>query len=288
MVSMVLIMIPRMVVSFKRISEVFKTKSKVLEKNNPINVKSVKGDIEFKNVCFRYPGSNTDVLKNINIKIKSGSVTAFIGSTGSGKSTLVNLIPRFFDVTDGSILIDGKDIKDFSLESLRNVIGYVPQKGWLQTGTIMSNIMYGSLKKDKDLMIKSAKISESFDFINEKEKKFDSEISAGGTNVSGGQRQRLSIARAIAKKPDIFIFDDSFSALDFKTEANIRKNLNKELNDKTILIVSSRISSVMHAEKIIVLNEGVIVGVGTHEELSKSCKVYKEIKTSQLGGESDE
>lgn len=288
MVSMVSIMLPRAVVSFKRISEIFKTKPKIIEKEKSIKLNKINGEIEFKDVYFRYPGSSEDVLRNINFKIEPGTTTAFIGSTGSGKSTLINLIPRFFDVTSGKILIDGKNIKDVSIEDLRNVIGYVPQKGWLSSGTIESNIAYGMKKKNKEVINSAAKISESFEFINEKEKKYDTLISAGGTNVSGGQRQRLSIARAIAKHPDIFIFDDSFSALDFKTESNIRKNINKELNGKTILIVASRISSVMHADKIIVLNNGEIVGIGTHDELVDSCEVYREIKISQLGGEEDE
>lgn len=286
LVSMVLIMLPRAIVSFKRISEIFNTKSKIKEKDNPVKLKNVKGNIEFKDVYFRYPGSSEDVLRNINFKIKSGTTTAFIGGTGSGKSTLINLIPRFFDVTSGKILIDGENIQNISLENLRNIIGYVPQKGWLSSGTIESNIAYGMKNKDKEQIEESAKISESLEFINEKEKKFDTEISAGGTNVSGGQRQRLSIARAIAKNPDILIFDDSFSSLDFKTEANIRKNINK-LKGKTILLVSSRISSVMHADEIVVLNEGEIVGIGSHEELLKNCEVYKEIKTSQLGGDEE-
>lgn len=288
MVSMVAIMIPRSIISFKRISEVFMTKIKINEKEKAIKLNNINGEIEFKDVYFRYPNSNEDVLRNINLKLNKGKITAFIGSTGSGKSTLINLIPRFFDVTSGKILIDGKDIKDINIKTLRDKIGYVPQKGWLSSGTIESNIAYGMTKKNKDVIINAAKLSESYEFINEKENKFNFEISSRGTNVSGGQRQRLSIARAIAKEPDILIFDDSFSALDYKTEANIRASLNKEFKNKTILIVSSRISSVMHADKIIVLSEGEIVATGTHDELIKSCEIYKEIKTSQLGGEIDE
>jgi len=288
MVSMVSIMLPRMVVSFKRISEIFKTNNKIKNKEKTTKLKNVLGEIEFKDVYFRYPNSNENVLRNINFKIKPGSITAFIGSTGSGKSTLINLIPRFFDVTSGKILIDNIDIKDIKIEELRNIIGYVPQKGWLSSGTIESNIAYGMKNKDKKTIENASILSESYDFINEKENKFDTEISSGGTNVSGGQRQRISIARAIAKNPNILIFDDSFSALDFKTEASIRKNINKKLKGKTILIVSSRISSVMHADNIIVLNDGEVVGIGTHNELLNSCEVYKEIKTSQLGGENYE
>lgn len=289
MVSMVAVMLPRALVSVKRISLVFNKEIKVKDKINTekFNSKNI-NEVEFKDVYFRYPGSAEDVLRNINFKAEKGTTTAFIGSTGSGKSTLVNLIPRFFDVTSGKILIDGKNIKDVKITDLREKIGYVPQKGQLFSGTVESNIAFGQKKKDKSLIEEAARISQSTEFINNFENKYEEHISENGSNVSGGQRQRLSIARALAISPEIYIFDDSSSALDYKTDSILRRELKKITKEKIVFIVAQRISSVMHADKIIVLNDGEIVGVGTHEELLKTCEVYKEIKISQLGGETNE
>ena len=286
MISIISIMIPRSFVSLKRIGEVLNKEVSIKNKEKTIKFpKNETGTIEFKDVYFRYPDAEEDVLQNISFKATKGTTTAFIGSTGSGKSTLVNLIPRLYDVTGGKILIDGVNIKDADLKELRHKIGFVPQKGILFSGTIKSNIGFGKNRITEEELEKSAKISQSLEFINEKEDKFESIISQGGTNVSGGQRQRLSIARAIAVNPEIYIFDDSFSALDYKTDAKLRKELNKNTKDSTILIVAQRISTVMKADQIIVLDNGKIVGIGKHEELMKNCDVYKEIALSQLSKE---
>lgn len=286
MISIISIMIPRSFVSVKRIGEVLNKEVSIKNKEKTIKFpKNETGTIEFKDVYFRYPDAEEDVLQNISFKATKGTTTAFIGSTGSGKSTLVNLIPRLYDVTGGKILIDGVNIKDADLKELRHKIGFVPQKGILFSGTIKSNIGFGKNRITEEELEKSAKISQSLEFINEKEDKFESIISQGGTNVSGGQRQRLSIARAIAVNPEIYIFDDSFSALDYKTDAKLRKELNKNTKDSTILIVAQRISTVMKADQIIVLDNGKIVGIGKHEELMKNCDVYREIALSQLSKE---
>lgn len=283
MISLVSVMMPRALVSLKRIREILKKEVSIVEPENPVAFKEeAKGTIEFKNVSFKYPDADEAMLKNISFKATPGTTTAFIGSTGSGKSTLINLIPRFFDVTSGEIYVDGINIKDASVMELRNRIGYVPQKGMLFSGTIKSNLTFGNDNLTEEDMIKVAKVSQSLEFIDAKKDKFESEISQGGTNVSGGQKQRLSIARAIAKNPEIYIFDDSFSALDFKTDAALRKALFKHAKDATILIVAQRISTIMNADNIIVLNEGEIVGSGSHKELLKTCKIYKEIALSQL------
>ena len=283
MISLVSVMLPRALVSLKRIKEILKKKVSIVERENPVPFKeSEKGIVEFKDVSFKYPDADEAMLKNISFKALPGTTTAFIGSTGSGKSTLINLIPRFFDATSGEIMVDGVNIKDASVVELRNKIGYVPQKGMLFSGTIASNLMLGNDNLTDSEMLDVARVSRSLEFINTKKDKFDSEISQGGSNVSGGQKQRLSIARAIAKNPEIYIFDDSFSALDFKTDAALRKELFKYAKDATILIVAQRISTIMNADNIIVLNEGEIVGSGTHKELLKSCKIYKEIALSQL------
>lgn len=284
MVSMVLIMLPRAAISLKRVSEVLNTEPKIKDKEHTIKLGS-ENSVEFRDVYFRYPDATEDVLRNISFTAKKGTTTAFIGSTGSGKSTLINLIPRFFDTTSGEIIINGVNIKDVKLTDLRNLIGYVPQKGNLFSGTILSNITFGLNKQDRNKAMEAAKISQADTFINESEEGLDREVSQGGTNVSGGQRQRLSIARAVCKDPSIYIFDDSFSALDYKTDKELRKELNKITKDKIVLIVAQRISSVMHADNIIVLDNGEIVGMGTHEELLENCPIYKEIKVSQLGGE---
>ena len=236
-------------------------------------------------MSFRYPGAEEDVLENISFTAKKGETTAFIGSTGSGKSTLINLIPRFYDVTKGRILINGRDVRDVAQHDLRARIGYVPQKGVLFSGTIESNLKYGGdFITDKD-MEEAAHIAQATEFIEAKPEGYDSEISQGGGNVSGGQKQRLSIARAIAKHPEIYIFDDSFSALDYKTDVSLRKELKEKTAGATVLIVAQRISTILHAEQIIVLDEGKIVGKGTHEELLESCEVYQQIALSQLSKE---
>lgn len=286
MISMVSIMLPRASVAAGRVDEVLKT-GFIIE--DPKEVKSFdknkKGIIEFKNVSFRYPNAAEDVLSKISFTANPGKITAFIGSTGGGKSTLINLIPRFYDVTEGEILIDGVDIRNVKQHELRDKIGYVPQKGVLFSGTIESNLKYGRKNTSEKELEKAAQIAQAMEFINEKEEGFNSEISQGGTNVSGGQKQRLSIARAIAKKPDIYIFDDSFSALDFKTDVQLRKSLKAETTESTVLIVAQRISTILHAEQIIVIDEGKIVGVGTHNELLENCEVYKQIASSQLSKE---
>lgn len=286
MISMVSIMLPRASVAAGRVDEVLETEF-IIE--DPKEVKafneSKKGIIEFKNVSFRYPNAEEDVLSKISFTAKPGETTAFIGSTGSGKSTLINLIPRFYDVTEGEILIDGVDIRNVKQHDLREKIGYVPQKGVLFSGTIETNLKYGRKDTTEKELEKAAEIAQATDFIKAKEEGFDAEISQGGTNVSGGQKQRLSIARAIAKNPDIYIFDDSFSALDFKTDVTLRKALKSETTNSTVLIVAQRISTILQAEQIIVIDEGNIVGIGTHRELLKNCDVYKEIASSQLSKE---
>ena len=286
MISMISIMLPRASVSAKRILEILNTNNVI---NDPESSKEFEKDktgyVEFKNVCFRYPDASEDVISDINFTAMPGTTTAFIGSTGSGKSTLINLIPRFYDVTEGAIYVDGVDIRDVKQKDLRAKIGYVPQKGLLFTGDIASNIKYGRENiSDKD-MVESANIAQASEFINNFEEKYHYPIAQGGTNVSGGQKQRLSIARAIAIKPDIYIFDDSFSALDFKTDARLRQELKKVTQKSTVFIVAQRISTIMNVDQIIVLNEGKVVGKGTHDELMKKCDVYKEIALSQLSKE---
>ncbi|EES48006.1 ABC transporter ATP-binding protein/permease [Clostridium botulinum] len=286
MLSMISIMISRAAVSAKRIAEVLDTEGLI---KDPVSVKSFdnnkKGYVEFKNVNFRYPKAEEDVLSNINFTAKPGQTTAIIGSTGSGKTTLVNLIPRFFDTTEGEILVDGVDVRNVTQHDLRDKIGYVPQKGMLFSGTIESNIKYGAENAPKEVIMNAARVAQATEFIEAKDDTYNSPISQGGNNVSGGQKQRLSIARAIAKQPEIYIFDDSFSALDYKTDIVLRKALNEQIKDGTILIVAQRISTVLNADKIIVLDEGKIVGKGTHKELLKSCEVYKQIALSQLSKE---
>ena len=286
MISMISVMLPRAAVSANRINEVLEKDIIIKEDKNPQAFdESKKGLVEFKNVSFKYPDADEDILHDINFTANSGETTAFIGSTGSGKSTLINLILRFHDVTKGEIKVDGVNIKNVRLHDLREKIGYVPQKGVLFSGPIDSNLRYGKKDATQEDIIKAAKIAQSIDFINDKEDKFDSEISQGGSNVSGGQKQRLSIARAIAKDPEIFIFDDSFSALDFKTDAKLRKALKSETSNSTVLIVAQRISTILDADQIVVLDEGRVVGKGTHKELLKNCEIYKEIALSQLSKE---
>ena len=283
MISMISIMLPRASVSANRIVKVLETEPNI--KDSPKTKKlnpNKKGLVEFKNVSFRYPDADTEILEDINFTAESGKTTAIIGSTGSGKSTVVNLIPRFYDVTGGEILVDGVNVKDLPQKELRDIIGFVPQKGILFSGTIESNIKYSDENMSDEKMIEAAEIAQATEFIDSKEDKYNSEIAQGGNNVSGGQRQRLSIARAIAKDPEIFVFDDSFSALDFKTDATLREALAKRTKNKTSIIVAQRISTILNADKIIVLNDGKIVGQGTHEELMKDNETYREIALSQL------
>ena len=283
LLSMVFIMVPRAAVSVKRVGEVLDTLPSIVDPQSPQQLPNdATGKIEFKDVTFTYPDADLPVLSSINFTVELGQTTAFIGSTGSGKSTLINLIPRFYDVSAGQILLDGVDIRQLKLEDLYDQIGYVPQKGVLFSGTIASNIKYGNAKASQKLVEKSAKIAQATEFISELKNGYKNEIAQGGSNVSGGQRQRLSIARAIAVEPNVYIFDDSFSALDFKTDAKLRSALAKETKHKTVLIVGQRINTIMNADKIIVLDEGKIVGQGTHQELMKNCQVYQEIAASQL------
>ena len=283
LLSMVFIMVPRAAVSVKRVGEVLDTLPSIVDPPSPQQLPhDAMGKIEFKDVTFTYPDADLPVLSNINFTAEPGQTTAFIGSTGSGKSTLINLIPRFYDVSAGQILLDGVDIRQLKLEDLYDQIGYVPQKGVLFSGTIASNIKYGNAKASQKLVEKSAKIAQAAEFISELKNSYKNDIAQGGSNVSGGQRQRLSIARAIAVEPNVYIFDDSFSALDFKTDAKLRSALAKETKHKTVLIVGQRINTIMNADKIIVLDEGKIVGQGTHQELMKNCQVYQEIAASQL------
>ena len=286
MICMASIMIPRAFVSAKRLGEIYDTEISIKTPENPEAFnEEVKGVVEFDDVTFAYPGANEAVLKNISFTAESGKTTAIIGSTGSGKSTLVNLIPRFYDVTDGSIRVDGQDIKSVTLEDLRRKIGYVPQKGILFSGTIKSNIAFADENMPMDKIVKAAEIAHATEFIEEKPNKYESLISQGGTNVSGGQRQRLSIARAIANEPEILIFDDSFSALDFKTDVAVRKALSENIKDSAVIIVAQRISTVINADQILVLDNGELVGKGTHKELLATCDVYRDIAESQLSKE---
>ena len=283
LLSMVFIMVPRAAVSVKRVGEVLDTLPSIVDPQSPQQLPNdATGKIEFKDVTFTYPDADLPVLSSINFTAEPGQTTAFIGSTGSGKSTLINLIPRFYDVSAGQILLDGVDIRQLKLEDLYDQIGYVPQKGVLFSGTIASNIKYGNAKASQKLVEKSAKIAQATEFISELKNGYKNDIAQGGSNISGGQRQRLSIARAIAVEPNVYIFDDSFSALDFKTDAKLRSALAKETKHKTVLIVGQRINTIMNADKIIVLDEGKIVGQGTHQELMKNCQVYQEIAASQL------
>lgn len=283
---MVSVILPRAMVSAQRIYEVLDIDITIKDSNNILDFnKDEKGIVEFKNVSFKYPGANEEIISNISFRAIPGETTAFIGSTGSGKSTLINLIPRFYDVTKGEILIDGVNIKNVSQHELREKIGFIPQKCLLFSGTVESNLKYGGEYISDEDIEKASEIAQAIEFINNKEERFKTEISQGGSNVSGGQKQRLAIARALAKKAEIFIFDDSFSALDFKTDARLRSAINKELRNSTVLIVAQRISTIMNANQIIVLDEGKVVGKGTHKELMKNCEVYQQIALSQLSKE---
>ena len=286
MISMVSIMLPRASVSANRINEILETEEAIQESKEPKKLDTnKKGLVEFKNVSFRYPDSDEEVLSDITFTAKPGETTAIIGSTGSGKSTIVNLIPRFYDITSGNLLIDGVDIKEIANKDLRKIVGFVPQKGILFSGTIESNIKYGNPNMSDDQMIEAAQIAQATEFIDSKPEKYKEPIAQGGSNVSGGQKQRLSIARAIAIDPEILVFDDSFSALDFKTDSTLRAELAKKTKDKTVIIVAQRINTILNADQIIVLEDGKIVGKGTHEELIKNNETYKQIALSQLSEE---
>ncbi|BBE31548.1 ABC transporter [Tepiditoga spiralis] len=285
MLAIMFIMVPRASVSGQRIAKVLETDASIKDPENPKNLDEAKGEIEFKNVSFKYNGAEENMLKNITFKAKPKQTTAIVGSTGSGKTTLINLILRFYDATEGEILIDGINIKDLKQSELRKQIGYVPQKGILFSGTIKSNLKYANENSTDEDIVKTAKIAQAMEFIEKSPKKFDTEISQGGSNVSGGQKQRLSIARTILKKPKIYIFDDSFSALDFKTAAQLKRDLKEETKNSTVIIVAQRISTVKNSDQIIVLDEGKIVGIGTHDYLMKNCVPYQEIALSQLSRE---
>lgn len=283
MICMISVMLPRAAVSAGRVDEVLTSETMIHDPKNPSHIpEEGKGKIVFDHVSFRYPGAEEDVLHDISFTAEPGKTTAFIGSTGCGKSTLVNLIPRFYDVTDGKITIDGKDIRNVSQHELREKLGYVPQKAVLFSGDIASNILYGNPDGSEADMTEAAMIAQATEFIEQKKKKYKSTISQGGSNVSGGQKQRLSIARAIAKHPDVYIFDDSFSALDYKTDATLRAKLKEKTSESTVMIVAQRISTILHADQIIVLDDGQIVGKGTHKELLKNCEAYYQIASSQL------
>ena len=283
MICMISVMLPRAAVSAERVDEVLKSETKIHDPKEPKTLpKNGKGEVAFEHVSFHYPGAEEDVLHDITFTAKPGETTAFIGSTGCGKSTLVNLIPRFYDVTEGKITIDGQDVRDLTQHELREKLGYVPQKGVLFSGNIASNIMFGNPAGSEQEMTEAAQIAQAVEFIDTKPERYKSPISQGGANVSGGQKQRLSIARAIAKHPDVYIFDDSFSALDYKTDTVLRSALKEKTTDSVVLIVAQRISTILHAEQIIVLDDGKIVGKGTHEELLKTCDAYYQIAASQL------
>jgi len=283
MLTIIFILIPRASVSVQRVEEVLKSEPEIKDPRNPRPFPNdSKGKIEFKNVSFSYPKSDIPIIKNVSFIVEPGQTTAIIGSTGSGKSTLINLIPRFYDPTNGEVLVDGINIKEVLQSDLRDKIGYVPQKGILFSGTVKSNIKYGVPNADDRTIEEAAKTAQALDFINKFEHGFDNDIAQGGANVSGGQKQRLSIARAIAKNPEIYIFDDSFSALDFKTDSKLRQALAQATKEATVIIVTQRIGTILNADKIIVMDEGKIVGSGRHQELLSSCKVYREIAESQL------
>ena len=288
MLAMIYMMAPRANVSANRINEVLETESSIKEGKMTENNSKETGTVEFKNVSFKYPDAEEYLLENISFKANKGDTVAFIGSTGSGKSTLINLVPRFYDVTDGEVLVDGINVKEYSEEALNNKLGYVPQKAVMFNGTVSSNVAYGSNgkgEKTEEQVREALRVAQASEFVEKMEGTYNSFIASGGTNVSGGQKQRLSIARAIARNPEIYIFDDSFSALDYKTDSVLRKELKKYTKDATTLIVAQRIGTIMNADKIIVLDEGKIAGQGTHKELLKNCEVYKQIALSQLSKE---
>jgi ATP-binding cassette subfamily B protein len=285
MMSMIFVMLPRAAASAERINEVLEKDPRITDPERPVPTQKGRGQVEFDGVTFTYPGAEAPVLENISFVARPGETTAIIGGTGSGKSTLLNLIPRFYDADSGSVRIDGVDVRQLPLTSLRERLGYVPQRAVLFSGTIASNIRAGKDGASAEEVEAAAETAQALDFILSKEGEFEAPISQGGANVSGGQKQRLAIARAVVRKPDIYLFDDSFSAVDFKTDAKLRAALEKVARDKTVIVVAQRISTIMHADQIVVLDAGRIVGKGTHKELLRSCPVYQEIAASQLGEE---
>jgi ATP-binding cassette subfamily B protein len=284
MIAMLFIMLPRAQVAAKRINEVLDTEPSIIDGNVTETDHSERGEIEFRNVSFKYQGAANYVLENIDFKVNKGETAAFIGSTGSGKSTLINLIIRFYDVTEGAVLVDGIDVRDYRLETLHDKIGYVPQKAVLFSGTVKSNVAFGVTEEqiEEEEVREAVRIAQGKEFVEVMDGSYDASVSRGGANVSGGQKQRLSIARAVAKRPEIYVFDDSFSALDYKTDRNLRTTLKKETHGATSIIVAQRIGTIMDADKIIVLDEGRVVGIGRHKELLETCGVYKDIAMSQL------
>lgn len=286
MLAMIFMIIPRAQISAKRINEVLEEENTIIEGNFD-GATSETGTVEFKNVSFKYPDAEENVIENISFKANKGETVAFIGSTGSGKSTLINLVPRFYDCTEGEIFVDGVNVKDYTFEALNNKLGYIPQKAILFKGTVQENVLYGDNGKERNEkdVLEAIKVAQAFDFVNDMEGGIEAEIAQGGTNVSGGQKQRLAISRAVARKPEIYIFDDSFSALDYKTDLNLRKELKKYTENATNLIVAQRIGTIVNADKIVVLDKGKCVGIGTHKELLDKCEVYKEIALSQLSKE---
>jgi ATP-binding cassette subfamily B protein len=288
MMSIIFILLPRAAVSANRINEVLDTKQSIIDGTISASSLPLKGEIEFRNVSFRYPDSSEYVLRDVSFTAHQGETVAFIGSTGSGKSTLINLIPRFYDVTEGEVLVDGVNVKDYKQQVLHNKLGYVPQRAVLFSGSVTSNVTYGDNGKDhptlKDVK-KAVEIAQGQEFVEKMDGQYEAAISQGGTNISGGQKQRIAIARAICRKPEIYIFDDSFSALDYKTDRQLRSVLKKETANTTSLIVAQRIGTIIDADKIIVLDEGKVVGIGTHKELLNTCTVYQEIAHSQLSKE---
>ncbi|MBQ4128461.1 MAG: ABC transporter ATP-binding protein [Ruminococcus sp.] len=287
MLTLVFVQLPRASTAAQRAQEVLQTEPVIENKEETVDNKEQKGYLTFKNVSFTYPGADVPAIKNLSFEAKPGETTAIIGGTGMGKSTIVNLIPRLYDVTEGQVLVDGVDVRDYDTAVLRSKIGFVPQKAVLFSGTIDSNIAFGDKNANEDRIEEAVKIAQSYDFVMKKEEGFDSPISQGGTNVSGGQRQRLAIARAIVRKPEIYVFDDSFSALDFKTDKALRHALSAETGDATVVIVAQRISTIIDADRIIVVEKGEVVGMGTHKELVESCEVYKEIVDSQMSKEGE-
>lgn len=286
MLAMILMMLPRAAVSADRINEVLNTKVTIKDGDKENGIE--KGTVEFKNVSFKYPDADEYLLENISFKANKGDVVAFIGSTGSGKSTLINLIPRFYDATDGQVLVDGIDVKEYKLEALYNKLGYIPQKAVMFNGTVTSNVSYGENgkgTKSENIIKEAIRVAQATEFVEKMDEEYNGHIAQGGTNISGGQKQRLAIARAIAREPEIYIFDDSFSALDYKTDAKLRKELKEYTKDATCLIVAQRIGTIMNADKIVVLDEGKVAGIGTHKELLKTCQVYEQIALSQLSKE---
>ena len=285
MATIMFVMVPRAAASAERIAAVLDTEESIVDPEQPASIAAAKGVVEFRDVDVGYPGAEDPVLKGISFRAEPGQVTAIVGSTGSGKSTLINLVPRFYDATGGSVLVDGVDVRDMSQEELWRLIGIIPQRAYLFGGTVASNLRYGAPDATDDELWHALTVAQGRDFVSEMPEQLGAPISQGGTNVSGGQRQRLAIARAVVRKPRIYIFDDSFSALDFKTDSRLRAALREETHDATVIIVAQRVGTIMHADRIVVLDAGAIVGIGTHRDLLETCETYREIVFSQLTAE---